>query len=557
MACLASLLTLSTAQAVPVKVRGSATFDARVTEGAGSTRIAGKLADDAGAALAGAEVEVSVVRDGKPTPPPEPRSCARGGPWLAPNAAGVLAIRTTEGGEFCLSLGSLPAGAVLRLAFAGDELHESAQLERGASEARAATTAITLDERVAFLDLDEPRQRISGRVELTAGRAPGSLIGLEVTLRDESARELGATTTRDGGAFSFDVASETLGDPGPGELVFRFAGSADLSEATLVNPVFRRAVVGLSLVDEPEPADPEEGVPIRVRVSTLRGPVPEGVVEALIGSSGVGTGAVAGGECEVIATFPRGRADAEDLTVGYVPSSPGYVAGPPLAMQVRLEPPSHLADLILASIVLGIAAWVAASWRRAPKARRDESEPLSAPPSGRPGLHVVRPATTRTGWSGIVVDAHDGAPIVGAVLRIVAPAFEGDGVVAHTTSGERGEFALDGSARGDATLVVWSASHSEFEQALPPPSVVTIALVTRRRALVARLVRWARQQGGPFDGPPEPTPGHVRRAATRAGVTHVSKWAEGVEQAAFGREEVDAETEGRLRSNEPKPLSGS
>ena len=39
------------------------------------------------------------------------------------------------------------------------------------------------------------------------------------------------------------------------------------------------------------------------------------------------------------------------------------------------------------------------------------------------------------------------------------------------------------------------------------------ALVLRKRALLDRLVEWARRRGLPYDARPEPTPGHVRRAA--------------------------------------------
>jgi len=37
--------------------------------------------------------------------------------------------------------------------------------------------------------------------------------------------------------------------------------------------------------------------------------------------------------------------------------------------------------------------------------------------------------------------------------------------------------------------------YSTHDQALPPPCVLAVALITRRRALIERLVRWARQRG--------------------------------------------------------------
>jgi hypothetical protein len=553
---LAGSLVAQTASAVPVRVRGGSTLEARVTRDGGSTRVVAKLVDDGGSPLVGAEVRVGLSIGGKEAPLPEPRSCARGAPTLRPAASGEVILRTSDTGETCLSLSELPAGASVRFVYDGDELREGVRTDRAALQEGLATVALTLEDKLSFIDLDEPRRRIAGRLTLTSGRARSTLSGLELTAHDENDRELGKALTSEGGAFAFDLESAALGDPGPGELTLRFSGTPELGEARLDLPVFRRAIVNVTLEREPEASDPEDGASLNVRVNTLRGAVTEGVIEAMLDGASVGTGSVTTGASEVIATFARGRNESAELVVGYVPSSPWYVAGPPLSVRVPIAEPSRLVNVALAVIVLGIAVWVGASWRRSPKPQRSEEDARNAPPSGRPGLHVVRPTAARSGWSGTVVDAHDGSPIAGATLRIVAPSFEGDGVLVATASGEQGEFTLASATRGEARLLVSSPEHSDFEQALPPPSVMTIALVTRRRALIARLVRWARQQGAPFDGPPEPTPGHVRRAAARAGAPQVSSWAEGVEHAAFGPDDVDAAEEERLREREPKPLAG-
>jgi len=161
----------------------------------------------------------------------------------------------------------------------------------------------------------------------------------------------------------------------------------------------------------------------------------------------------------------------------------------------------------------------------------------------------------QSGWRGIVNDAHDATPVHGARLSIIVPTFEGDGVVARTTTDERGAFTIEGASATSASgarLVVESIEHSTYEQALPPPSVLAVALVTRRRAMLERLVRWARRQGAPFDGPPEPTPGHVRRVASRTNVGDVEEWAQRVELVAFGPEAVDEGLEQHVRATEPK-----
>ena len=85
-----------------------------------------------------------------------------------------------------------------------------------------------------------------------------------------------------------------------------------------------------------------------------------------------------------------------------------------------------------------------------------------------------------------------------------------------------------------------------------------IALVTRKRKLLERLVAWARRMGSPYDARPEPTPGHVRRAAKDG---QVAGWAAAVEQAAFGGGDVDERVELEVSALAPEhegasPLAG-
>jgi len=103
-------------------------------------------------------------------------------------------------------------------------------------------------------------------------------------------------------------------------------------------------------------------------------------------------------------------------------------------------------------------------------------------------------------------------------------------------------------------MAVEGPLHARLVQPLPPPGELSIALVLRRRALLARLVTWARRRGRPFDVKPEPTPGHVRRAA--ADDFRTARWADAVERAVFGGGEVDARMEGeieRMAPAEPGP----
>jgi hypothetical protein len=102
-----------------------------------------------------------------------------------------------------------------------------------------------------------------------------------------------------------------------------------------------------------------------------------------------------------------------------------------------------------------------------------------------------------------------------------------------------------------ARLRVWAPMHSEVERALPPQGRVSIALTSRRRAVLRRLIRWARALGAPWARGGEPTPGEIADIAARRGDSRTARWAEGIQAAAFGRAPVDEALETALREAEP------
>ena len=124
-------------------------------------------------------------------------------------------------------------------------------------------------------------------------------------------------------------------------------------------------------------------------------------------------------------------------------------------------------------------------------------------------------------------------------------------MISRCVGGADGAFVVKGTWHRDARLVVDATAYTRYERPLPAASVLSIAIVTRRRALLDRLVRWARQHGSPFDATPEPTPGHVRRAARRAKLEDIEAWAEQVERAAFGPLPLTDADEQEVRNAEP------
>jgi len=79
---------------------------------------------------------------------------------------------------------------------------------------------------------------------------------------------------------------------------------------------------------------------------------------------------------------------------------------------------------------------------------------------------------------------------------------------------------------------------------LPVPGVIELSLISRRRALLARLVRWAERRGRPWTQPVgEPTPDHIATVAANEAEPRVERWARGLEYLAFGPTPPDAASE--------------
>jgi hypothetical protein len=157
-----------------------------------------------------------------------------------------------------------------------------------------------------------------------------------------------------------------------------------------------------------------------------------------------------------------------------------------------------------------------------------------------------------SGWTGRVIDAHDGLAIGGATIVIRQRVFQGDGMVASTTSDADGTFALTGPDSGEGAVIEVAAHwHSKFSAALPPPGIVMLELISRRRSLLQRLVDWAGQRGAPWVSAGEPTPGQVARVAERERSGEVAVWARATEEAAYGPNPPDEGIEERVRNREP------
>lgn len=550
------------AEPVRIQVRGAALIRAQAWAEGDAFFVRGELVDDAGVAIALAPLVVKAFAENGTQVSSGAIGPCDGRAQRGPHGEGGAV--TDERGAFCVR-GAGRAAATATVRYDGSDLYDGGEIRATIESTHGplANVVIRFEPAIDTIDLDRPTMPISGSIRIgktdVAGEVP-KREGLTVVLEDERGTALAETKTGGDGRARFEIPTKTLADPGPGELRLRFAGNDQMSKATAVQPIVRQAEAKITLAGTPEGAS-DEDIAIDVSVASVRGPVSGGVVEALRDGVSVGAGTVVDGKARVVAAIGTERTSTLSVTLRYVPSAPWFRPGPELTTEVKVAGTGVWRQIVIAVLVAGVAAWVVAGWRRAKPRPRRGDDADAPPPSGRPGVQVIGRAPSAGGWRGVVVDAHEGSPVAGARLSIVVPSFQGDGVIARALADEHGAFSFEPTHARDARLVVEADLHSTYEQGLPPPSALHVALITRRRALLDRLVRWARHQGAPFDGVAEPTPGHVRRAAVRLEMqegerwTSVEKWAAQVESSAFGAEPVHAADEEAVRAAEPNALS--
>src|SRR5690606_37348392 len=265
------------------------------------------------------------------------------------------------------------------------------------------------------------------------------------------------------------------------------------------------------------------------------------------------------GEPLASAPFSEGRSELRlagdpsgEVTLQYRSDDPWWVPGEPLTLSLEPTAPAAPRRWPWLALLVPIGYVCLRSLQR-PAQRKTRTPP---PPRMRPPAIRVDPSVPVSGWVGSVVDAHDGQPIAGALIQARLPSFRGDASdPAHATlSDARGWFelpALRDPLPEGARLRIWAPLHSEVDRPLPPHGRVSIALTTRKRAVLRRRGRWARGLGAPWFRGGAPAPGEVASIAARRGDVRTARWAEGVQSAAYGRTPVDEALESALREAEP------
>jgi hypothetical protein len=543
-----------------IHVRGSARIDAQAARDAGDLVLSGALVDDGGQALSGETVALTLAREADPRQivsfsedGQTARSCGGGGAFHdatdpRPMAAGgPVVLVTDEAGRFCVRVNVPRDKYVATIAWGGTQLLEGAKLDLPVDTGRQAIT-LRFDPEPRAVSLDKPQLAVQIIASYQENQTTHAGASLPLYVTNEKGDALGAGATNAAGALKLTIPSERLGPPGRGELRVTFNGNGDLTKSVHRAHIERQARVTLTAPDDPAaPVSPDEGIPLVVTATTKGGVPPTGSVEARIGDAVVGAAQLENGKAQLVATFAAPREGPEvEVRIRYLPSAPWLVPGEDAIVHLRVKGPSPWKQTPLVVAGLAVIVWLVVG-RIKPKAKTSKSTQSPKPVIlGEARVEVLRPTRdSRAGWSGRVIDAHDGVAIRGARVRIERPGFERAAVIASAFANEQGRFELRAEATdGFDELVIDGPLHAELRQPLPACGELQVALVLRKRRLLERLVAWTKRRGRPYDASPEATPGHVRRAAGNDFA--MAKWADAIEKAAYGGGDVDARLEAEV-----------
>ena len=466
-------------------------------------------------------------------------------------------LETDATGGFCVRVaGEFERGKV-ELSFEDvRDLHEPAQLAIPIDTTRR-TLGLAFSPQPVHLNLGQPRHVLVVDTKLKPPWGLGGdseAIQLELLLQEgkQPAKRLATTTLQAGTRGQFDLRASQLGQPGRARLTAVFRGTESIQPAEHSIVISRTAQAELSLAEPPRSPAWAPGTIVPVAVGSVSGAVPSGSVEARVMGRTVGIAPVHAGAAMVEIRVEASRRQEVTATLHYLPDSPWWVPGAPLQTTVTTVSPASWVRwtwILLAGLVAGWTFW---AWHR-PRRKTPRSS-RRAPLPGKAQIEVVRPVKANSGWTGHVIDAHDGLPIEGAVLRILPPSFHESAVLQTALTGADGAFSLSPIPTPwpeGVKLQVASVEHATLEQPLPIEGEIAVHLTTRRRALLDRLMRWVAGRGKPYAELNDPTPGQVAATADLHSERGVSRWARGIEQAAYGPAPPDAKTEQSLLQGEP------
>ncbi len=573
-----AVLSLATgAEAARVHVHGAARIEAHLARESGQVMVRGRTLDDAGEALPHAVVKMRIERkaDAHAVAAATLAATECDGVARALEATDdTVTMRADDAGRFCAKM-QLPVDHyVTHLSVDGTSLLDAATFDLP-TDLTARPLTLVFDPVPKELSLDDGPIVIEARASVDDDDAdsPASNVdALLLTLATESGSPLASATTDQGGHARFTVDPTKLGPPGEGELRASYRGDAERTKADVSAKVLRRARVHIIEREPIAGGAPDDGIAIPLFVATANGePVPNGSVEARLDGTVVGAAPVAHGKADLKAIFAAPASSSVSLRLDYMPTAPWYDGSEATTVEVPVHPPSAWKQVPLYVMAVGVALFLLLERsRRTPRPLPRPAVPTL--PKAEPDVHVVRTAKeTGAGWTGRVIDAHERTPIERARVAIEHVTFGSPEILESAVTDADGRFtigrqehkeqlglsSLGWNHRGrtlvdlDARLVIDAPLHATLKKRLPPSGEVEIALVSRKRAILDRLVEWARLRGKPYDARPEPTPAHVVHAAQGKEGT-IGEWAAAIEHAAYAAGDVDARVEQEIDAIAPK-----
>lgn len=551
LSALAAFALFSTTQAAAsaearVRVRGTARIEASVAAYGAGTELKGAVTDDTGRPVPAAKVQVRWTAPSGSAlvlPPHEPcagRASQRETPSYTGPAAEVSVLADSRG-RFCVRFPlRMPDGNLVVGYVDGRGLLDGASVALNLVQPSELELRFVPPPQTLSADREQLTLQLEARQRSGQAATEAQPLTLSWHPDDAPAVVLGRRDAHVGELVRFSFATRDLRAPGVGELRARFGAGEHAVEAKA------RAMTTATVELRAEPrleGDSDGNAEIEVHVDSRLGTANSGSVEALSGGRTVGIGAVASGRALLHLRLGPG-ARPVPVRLRYLPSTPWWLSGAERTLMVRVPPqnPLRRAPWILALAALG--AWVFLLWRRPRSAARGRVEDRTAAArTGTPAVVWEPQRSAGEGYVGRVTDAHDGHAIAGASIRIRTLQGETTAV-----SDAGGEFRLAGGRGG--TLHVSAPWHASLEQSAPPPGLLSVALVTRRRALLSRLVQLAGRLRGNTET--EPTPAEVARHAAGVERGDVVLWARAVEDAAYGPDPVDAEREAAVTALEPQ-----
>jgi hypothetical protein len=527
-----------------IRVQGKSTIEGELLRSTEKSeyRVMGTLSDELRSPITGRPLVFAVMaRDPRGARQLDARTC----PTDATRALRTESspVVTDKDGRYCavLSVGQGAEGFAIQVEYQGDADYVGASTLLDPADSReglhprleAPPYRVSLDDEATTFSL---RIAPFGEDASSRGRSLSLLLSIRDSVADPAERSLGKLSAADSNIVPVTVSSNDWREAGPAILLVRFAGDAHTRPFELQHPVLRTLRVATTAKDLPLKVTAGEKLSFTCEATTRRGPLSTGSIEI----------AVDGVPMQVVATSRTGSAAVEvtapktpgamKVSLRYVPTSEGYVAGAAEDHILDVVEPSPWRHTGWAAAGVFVLVWFALSRRRIPQVTR---EPRTAtPPPPRAHVELLGPPSQRNvGWDGLVVDAHEGTPLPGAQICVYQPGFGSVNLLYETESDAEGTFSIPTGLVGAGAmceLAVRSQRYSSFRTALTAPGHLRVHLVSVRRALLDRLVEWTKRRGAPFRAKPEPTPDWVAEIARIRGHTDVERWANAVSAAAFG-----------------------